>query len=130
MSGEYLISKCLGVITLSSSAAYEAAIMGKPTIIFEKKPHIKDLTHVLWCKNINDLKRLPAFLNKGIFKNDKNISIKNGQIHLQKCIKSFFSLEGDNLASKKKEMSDTDNDKVLKDLFTSLNLKYETKVPN
>ena len=38
MPGEYFISRCLGVITLSSSAAYESAIMGKPTIIFEKNP--------------------------------------------------------------------------------------------
>ena len=41
--------------------------MGKPTIIFEKKPHIKELNHVLWCKHINDLK-VAWFLNKGIFK--------------------------------------------------------------
>jgi len=126
--GEYIISRCLGVITLSSSAAYEAAIMGKPTIIFEKKPYIKELGHVLWCKHIDDLKGLPAFLNKGIFKNNRKVSIKNGQVFLQKCVKKFFSIEGDNLAFKEKEISDTDNDKVLKDLFISLNLKYDTKI--
>lgn len=130
MPGEYLISRCLGVITLSSSAAYEAAIMGKPTIIFEKKPHIKELSHVLWCKHINDLKRLPSFLNKGIFKNNRKVSKMDGQIYLQRCIDNFFSISGDNLATTKKEISDFDNEKVLKSLFASLNIKYEKKVPN
>ena len=128
--GEYFVSRCLGVITLSSSAAYEAAIMGKPTIIFEKKPHIKELSHVLWCKDINDLKRLPNFLNKGTFKNNNKISKIDGQIYLQKCIDNFFSLSGDNLATTEKEISDIDNEKVLKNLLASLNIKYEKKVPN
>jgi hypothetical protein len=128
--GEYLISNCIGVITLSSSAAYESAVLGKPTIIFEKTPHIKKLQHVLWCRDFNELKRLPAFLNKGIFKKGLEVSNINGQIHLQKCIKNFFSLEGDNLATTNKEMSDIDNEKVLTNLFSSLNIKYEKKISN
>ena len=130
ISGEYLISNCKGVITLSSSTAYESAILGKPTIIFEKTPHIKKLHNVLWCRNINELKRLPAFLNKGIFKSKLEVTNINGQIHLQKCIENFFSLEGDNLATTDKEMNDIDNEKALINLFSSLNIRYEKKISN
>ena len=60
--GSVLLKNCYGVITLSSSAAYEAAILGKPCLTFEKFPHIKNLKHVMHCKNLEDLKGLSDFL--------------------------------------------------------------------
>ena len=73
---------------------------------------------------------MPGFLNKGIFKKERKKTKLDGQIYLQKCIDNFFSIAGDNLATTKKEISDFDNEKVLKSLFASLKIKYEKKIPH
>ena len=94
ISGKFLAENCQMVISISSTALYEAALFGKPILSFQYFNHISYLPHVYNANSQKDIKKIKKIISKH---KSKTVQVKavNDAIKMQNTIKkNFFSLKG------------------------------------
>lgn len=60
-----IIKRADMVVAITSSAAYEAAVLGKPVLHFGRRGQILDLAHVHAMTGFADMRRIPTILAEG-----------------------------------------------------------------